>query len=61
MYEETRILSKIEQWVEKLPYRSVEIHISLPDKTLTLRKDRRQPIGFRTDTPAAAEKENIPR
>lgn len=49
MYEENRILSKIEQWVDKLPYRSVEIKVELPDKTVVLAKERRQPIGFSTD------------
>lgn len=46
MYEENYVLSKIEQWVDKLPYRSVKIEVELPEKTLTLKKDRRRPIGF---------------
>jgi hypothetical protein len=46
MYEENQILTKIEKLVEKLPYRSVAICIELPDKTLELRKEKRNPIGF---------------
>lgn len=46
MYEVNQILKKIEQWVDKLPYRSVKIEVELPDKTLTLTKDRQRPIGF---------------
>lgn len=46
MYEENRILSQIEELVDKLPYRSVKIKVELNDKTLTLQKDRRREIGF---------------
>lgn len=46
MYEENQILSKIEKLVEKIPYRSVVIRIELPDKTLELQKEKRNPIGF---------------
>ena len=46
MYEETQVLRKIEQWVDKLPYKSVRIEVELPDKTVTLQKDRQRPIGF---------------
>lgn len=46
MYEENYVLSKIEYWVDKLHYRSVKIEVELPDKTLTLTKDRQCPIGF---------------
>lgn len=49
MYEENRILSKIEQRVDKLPYRSVKIEVELKDKTLTLHKECRQQIGFATE------------
>lgn len=49
MYEETLILSKIEDLVDQLPYRSVKIEVELDDKTLTLTKDRRRPIGFCAD------------
>ena len=50
MYEENHVLSKIEQWVDKLPYRSVKIEVELPDKTLVLTKDRQRTIGFRFDS-----------
>ena len=46
MYEENQILRKIEQWVDKLPYRSVKIEVELTDKTLVLTKDRQRTIGF---------------
>ena len=48
MYEEAYVLKKIEQWVDKLPYRSAEIRIELDGKTYTLTKDRCNPIGFST-------------
>lgn len=50
MYEENIVLSKIEKLVDQLPYRSVKIEVELPDKTLTLQKDRHQPIGFSPDS-----------
>lgn len=46
MYEENIILKKIEQWGDKLPYRYVKIDVELPDKHLTLEKDRSRKIGF---------------
>ena len=49
MYEENRILSQIEELVDKLPYRSVKIEVELTDEILTLQKDRRYLIGFSTD------------
>ena len=49
MYEENEILNKIEELVDKLPYRSVKIEVELEDKTLTLQKDRRRTIGFYTE------------
>ena len=49
MYEENHVLRKIEQWVDKLPYRSVKIEVELKDKTLTLQKDRQRQIGFSTE------------
>lgn len=38
MYEENHILSKIEQWLDKLPYKEAEIRIEMADKTITLQK-----------------------
>lgn len=49
MYEENIILKKIEQWVDKLPYRYVKIDVELPAKHLTLEKDRQRKIGFTAD------------
>ena len=49
MYEENRVLSKIEALVDKLPYKTAEIRIEMENKTYTLTKDKRRPIGFCTD------------
>lgn len=49
MYEENLILSKIEELVDQLSYRSVKIEVEMDDKTLTLTKDRQRPIGFTTE------------
>ena len=47
MLEQQKILSKIEQWVEKLPYSSVKIEIELPNQTLVFMKEKPQrKIGF---------------
>lgn len=50
MYEENRILDKIEQLVDKLPYRTVRIEVELPDKTVVLTKDKQRLIGFWSDS-----------
>ena len=50
MYEEAYVLKKIEQWVDKLPYRTAEIRIEIDNKTYTLTKNRQQPIGFSIDS-----------
>ena len=50
MYEENRILSKIEALVDKLPYKTAEIRIQMADKAYVLTKDRQRPIGFSTDS-----------
>ena len=49
MYEETLVLSKIEELVDQLPYRTVKIEVELDNKTLTLTKDRQRTAGFSTD------------
>ena len=50
MFEHQKILSKIEQWVEKLPYSSVKIEVEMHNgQTLILQKDRQRPIGFSSD------------
>ncbi|MDE6260677.1 MAG: hypothetical protein K2M42_07450 [Oscillospiraceae bacterium] len=46
MFEQQRVLNKIEQWVERLPYRTLKIEIELPNQTLTLEKSKERPIGF---------------
>ena len=46
MFEQQRILNKIEYWVERLPYNTVKIEIQLPGQTLTLEKDKARPVGF---------------
>ena len=46
MFEQQHILKKIEQWAERLPYRSLKIEVELPNQTLTWKKPRRRPIGF---------------
>lgn len=48
MNEENRVLGKIEYWVDKLPYKTAEIRIEMADKTYTLTKDKKRPIGFAT-------------
>lgn len=40
------ILSKIEEWSEKLPYKRLTINIEMNNKTLTLDKQKANPIGF---------------
>ena len=50
MYEENRVLDKIEQLVDKLPYKTANISIEMADKTYVLTKDRQRPIGFTTDS-----------
>lgn len=49
MFEHQKILDKIEQLVEKLPYKSVKIEVELPEQTLVLTKDRRRLIGYTAD------------
>ena len=50
MFEHQKILNKIEQWVEKLPYASVKIEVEMQNREmLVLNKDRQRPIGFSTD------------
>lgn len=47
MFEQRHILDKIEQWAERLPYRSLRIEIELPGQRLTLEKQKALPIGFK--------------
>lgn len=46
MMEHQKILRKIEQLIDQLPYRSVRIEIEFKDQTLTLDKQKESAIGF---------------
>lgn len=46
MFEQQHILNKIEEWAERLPYKTLKIEIQLPDQTLTLEKEKTRSIGF---------------
>lgn len=46
MFEQQYVLSKIEQWAERLPYRTLRIEVELPGQTLTLEKCKARPIGI---------------
>lgn len=51
MFEQQYVLSKIERWAERLPYRTLRIEVELPGQTLTLEKCKARPIGFNTPPP----------
>lgn len=57
MFEQQYVLSKIEQWAERLPYRTLRIEVELPGQTLTLEKCKARPIGFNNPPPENAKKE----
>ena len=46
MFEQQYVLNKIEQWAERLPYRTLRIEVELPGQTLTLEKSKARPSGF---------------
>lgn len=46
MMEHQRILSKIEQLIDQLPYQSARIEIHMQGQILTLDKEKQNPIGF---------------
>lgn len=46
MFEQQYVLNKIEQWAERLPYKTLWIEVELPGQTLTLKKSKVRPIGF---------------
>ena len=46
MMEHSNILRKIENLIEKLPYKWVKIEIDLPHQTFVLEKEWRKTIGF---------------
>lgn len=48
--DDQKILNKISEWAEKLPYRHLKIEITLKDGTeLAYERERQNPIGFRVD------------
>ena len=48
MFEQRYVLGKIEQWAERLPYRTLRIEVELPGQSLTLEKSKTPAIGFNT-------------
>ena len=46
MFEQKYILNKIEQWAERLPYKTLKIEVELPNQSLVLEKTRNRPVGF---------------
>ena len=46
MFEQRYVLDKIEQWAERLPYRTLRIEVGLPGQSLVLEKSKAPPIGF---------------
>ncbi|UWH94466.1 MAG: hypothetical protein [Bacteriophage sp.] len=57
MFEQQYVLNKIEQWAERLPYRTLRIEVELPGQTLTLEKSKARPIGFNPPPPDNQAKE----
>ena len=46
MFEQQYILNKIEQWADRLPYKTLKIEVELPNQSLVLEKTRNRPVGF---------------
>lgn len=46
VFEQQHILNKIEHWIDKLPYQSAKVEIVMKNQTLTLEKNKQNPIGF---------------
>lgn len=59
MFEQQYVLSKIEQWAERLPYRTLRIEVELPGQTLTLEKCKARPIGFNTPPPTGKPEKEV--
>lgn len=55
MFEQQKILNKIEQWADRLPYNSLKIEVELPNQTLVLEKSKQRPIGFQAPPPIQKE------
>lgn len=49
MYEQQKILNKIERLVDQIPYQSVKIEIELKDQVLILQKEKPKQCGFLKD------------
>ncbi len=56
MFEQQYVLNKIEQWAERLPYRTLRIEVELPGQTLTLEKSKARPIGFNPPRPICKQR-----
>ena len=59
MFEQQYVLNKIEQWAERLPYRTLRIEVELPGQTLTLEKSKARPIGFNPPPSESQGKEGV--
>lgn len=46
MFEQRHILNKIEQWAERLPYKTLKIEVELPNQSFVLEKSKNRPVGF---------------
>lgn len=46
MFEQQHILNKIEQWAERLPYKTLKIEVELPNQSLILEKSKNRPVSF---------------
>lgn len=46
MFEQSKVLNKIEQWADRLPYKSLKIEIDMGNQTFTLEKNKGRVIGF---------------
>lgn len=46
MFEQKYILNKIEQWAERLPYKTLKIEVELPNQSLVLRINPKQAGGL---------------
>lgn len=62
MFEQQYVLNKIEQWAERLPYRTLRIEVELPGQTLTLEKSKARPtrpIGFNPPPPSDLQAKEV--
>lgn len=48
--DDQKILNKISEWAEKLPYKCLKFEITLQDGTeLSYEKEKKNPIGFQIE------------